>query len=139
MNEWPRGNTDPWRERVARRIGVFVGVIVVAFVVTGTAVIAQRLSDEAIAVVAGAACGVGASIPTSLLIVWVAQRRQERAAPQQQAQGTYPPVVVVQQPPPPNSYPPRQADYLGPYLPASQREFNVVGGDLEGPRGERYQ
>jgi len=126
-------------------VRVLASVVLVAFAVTLAVVVGQRLSDQAMAVLAGAVCGVGASIPTSLLIVWVTRRRQEEHAEQRPAQppaGAYPPVIVVQQPghsamtgP---SYP-HPSGYLAPYTPPSPREFTVVGGGLEEVSHGRYQ
>ena len=125
--------------RFAARIRVFVGVVTVAFVVTLAVMVGQRLSDQAVAVLAGAVCGVGASIPTSLLIAWTTRRRQEQVTARSMA-AQYPPVVVVQQPPQQaglGAAP--QPGYLGPYLPPAQREFTVVGGGMEERRYGSYQ
>jgi len=67
--------------------GVFAAVLAV--------VVGKRMSAEAMAVVIGVVCGVAASIPTSLLVVWALGQRQER---QRESQGMagYPPVVIVQ-------------------------------------------
>ena len=60
------------------RVRIFAGLVMMAFAVTLAVVVGRRLSDEALAVLAGAVCGVGAAIPTSLLIVAVSRRRDER-------------------------------------------------------------
>jgi hypothetical protein len=126
-----------WRRRTSNRLRVFLGIVGVGFAVGLAVVVGQRLSGEAMAVLAGTVCGVAASIPTSLLIVWVTRRRQEQASTQ--STGTYPPVIVVQ-PPAQNGMPSgSQAGYLGPYVPPAQREFNVVGGGVEEVRHGRYQ
>ena len=109
-----------------------------AFVVTLAVVIGQRLSDQAMAVLAGAVCGVGASIPTSLLIVWVARRRQEQQ-PTQPTPGIYPPVVVVQPPAQPGAPNLRHPGYLPPQPSPVPREFTVVGGEMEEVRYGSYQ
>jgi hypothetical protein len=59
---------------------IFAGLVAMAFAVTLAAVVGRRLSDEALAVLAGAVCGVGAAIPTSLLIVAVTRRGGAGAA-----------------------------------------------------------
>jgi hypothetical protein len=56
------------------------------------AVIGARMSPEALAVVIGVICGVGASVPVSLLILTFLARKDER---RQTAQRDYPPVIVV--------------------------------------------
>lgn len=108
------------------RLKVFAALMMVAFAVTLALVIASRLSDEALAVLAGSVCGVGAAIPTSLLIVAVTRRRDGewvRPAPQQ---GPYPPVVVVA---PPGAQQRSSGWALPPSLAAPvQRQFTVVGG-----------
>ena len=68
-------------------------VALIAFAVTLAVIIGQRMSTEAMAVVVGVACGVLASIPTSLLILAVSGRRGEREVRQQRRD--YPPVVIV--------------------------------------------
>ncbi|HET89242.1 MAG TPA: hypothetical protein ENN99_00665 [Chloroflexi bacterium] len=112
------------------RLKVFGGAVVLALVVTLALVIGNRLSDEALAVLAGAVCGVGAALPTSLLIVSVTRRReeQEHTSHMQPAmpQTTYPPVIVVA----PSAQ--QRADAWNP-LPTTlnaplQRQFTVVGG-----------
>ncbi len=93
------------------RLQVFAGVAATAFAVTLAVVIGNRLSEQALAVLAGAVCGVGAAIPTSLLIVAVTRRRDEKGqnlsqlgqphrgmARYQQPQNAYPPAVVIAPP-----------------------------------------
>ena len=103
--------------------------------------IGSRMSADAMAVVVGVACGVLASIPTSLLMIWALRyRQQERSEGRDQAPQTagaryYPPVVVVNPGtghtgshyglpglPPPPPYPPE-----GHLISAGQRAFRVMG------------
>jgi hypothetical protein len=123
---------------------VALGLVALAFVATLAVIVGNRLSDEALAVLAGAVCGVGAAIPTSLLILAIARRKdkpEERPQMYAQQQGAYPPVIVVA---PPNvqqqpynwngGYPPSLA-------PPTQRQFTVVGGtptNMEVKSDERY-
>ena len=59
--------------------------IAAAFAITLAVLIGNRLSTEAMAVLAGAVCGVAAALPTSLLIIAVTQRaRHTQSAPQPQ-------------------------------------------------------
>ena len=117
--------------RVAKRLGVVLLIFVAAFGLTLAVMVGQRLSDQAMAVIAGAVCGVAASIPPSLLIIWVTRRKS--GAPQTWA-GPYPPVVVVQPPAMP-AVPTGATDprYPPTLIPAGvapmQREFVVVGED----------
>jgi hypothetical protein len=126
---------------VGRRLKVFGVLVVMAFAVTLAVIVGNRLSDEALAVLAGAVCGVGAAIPTSLLIVSVTQRRREEVHTQPPTQqGAYPPVVVVTAPG--TQQRPDAWQALPPSLTAPmQRQFTVVGGtpvDAEVRTYERY-
>ena len=124
------------RDNSGDRLKIFAGLASLAFAVTLAVIVGNRLSDEAMAVLAGAVCGVGAAIPTSLIVVAVSrrhdgQRGQQHAQPHTQ-QGAYPPVVVVapqggqqwandwRQPPPLTA--------------PVQRQFTVVGGAQEAQR-----
>jgi len=125
------------------RLKIFIGLVVLAFAVTLAVIVGNRLSDEALAVLAGAVCGVGAAIPTSLLIVAVSRRRNEeneRRVQPSTPQGVYPPVVVVA--PPGVQQRPNVWSGLPPSLTAPiQRNFTVVGGasvDAEVMSHERY-
>ena len=112
------------------RLKVLSGLMVVAFAVTLVIVVSNRLNDEALAVLAGTVCGVGAAIPTSLIIVAITRRRREeppRVSPPAYQQGMYPPVVVVT--PQGGQQQPSGWNALPPSLTAPvQREFTVVGG-----------
>lgn len=144
MNEITRNRNDAWN-----RSKVFGGLAALAFAVTLAVVVGNRLSDEALAVLAGAVCGVGAAIPTSLLIVAVSRKRdaegttarcEEQVRPSMSSQGMYPPVVVVA----PQGGQQRLQGWNG--LPPSlsapmQRNFTVVGGtpvDMEEESHGRY-
>jgi len=102
-------------------------VTAAAFAVTLAVLIGDRLSTEAMAVLAGAVCGVGAAIPTSLLTIAVTrhthQPEQQSQRPQftQPVMFTVPPVQI--QPPPPAPQPATWGDALRP----SPRHFTVVG------------
>ena len=113
------------------RLRVVACIAAAAFAVTLAVLVGQRLSDQAVAVLTGAICGVSASIPTSLLVVWVTRKREQPLAQQPANPGLYPPVIVVQ--PPQNAAPgnPYPAGYLPPYAAPSPREFTVVGGEAE--------
>jgi hypothetical protein len=88
-------------------------IILVGLVASSVAlaiVVGQRLSAEAMAVIVGVIAGVAASIPTSLMIVWLATRqpaaeRAPAAAPpppaERPAPAGQPRLVVIQQPPAP--------------------------------------
>jgi hypothetical protein len=115
------------------RVKALAGLTAIAFAVTLALVIGNRLSDEALAVLAGAACGVGAAIPTSLLIVAITQRPHKQA-PADHPQA-YPPVVVIA---PPGSGQQTSAWNSLPssMIPPMERNFTVVGDapmDTESP------
>ena len=126
-----------------KRLKVFAGLVILAFAVTLAVIVGNRLSDEAMAVLAGAVCGVGAAIPTSLLVVAVSRQRNEenkRRVQPPAPQGIYPPVVVVA--PPGVQQQPNVWNGLPPSLTAPmQRTFTVVGGapvETEVMTHERY-
>ncbi len=123
MNEQTRHNN------VGERLQIFAGLAATAFAVTLAVIIGNRLSDEALAVLAGAVCGVGAAIPTSLLVVAVTRRRDEARAPTTMVapQSPYPPVIVVA--PPGGQQGANGWNALPPSFNAPiQRHFTVVGG-----------
>lgn len=121
------------------RSKVFAGLMAMTFAATLAMIVANRLSDESLAVLAGAMCGVGAAIPTSLLVVLVSRQRDERREREWERererervqttrpQGVYPPVVVVA--PPAGQQ--RAGDWnmlASPLTTPAQRQFTVVGG-----------
>ena len=110
-------------------------IILLAFAVTLAVIIGQRMSTDAMAVVIGVACGVLASIPTSLLILAVSSRRGERQVPQQR-HPNYPPVVIVN----PGSNQPRylQQPFQAPLAQEPERQFRVVGDEDVVLDGGRY-
>jgi hypothetical protein len=114
-----------------KHIGALFGL---TFVVVLAVVVAKQMSTEAMAVVIGVACGVMASIPTSVLLL-VVLIRKDRKEPDEGGRRSdasrYPPVVVVQGGVPQSLYPGPQAGYwpTPPPGPTSSRQFHVVGGD----------
>ena len=106
-------------------------IVAAAFAVGLAVVIGNRMSADAMAVVVGVVCGVLASVPTSLLLLWALGRRQGEGADGQARNGMggpYPPVVVVN---------PGSSGYGGPGYgpptprleppPGEPRSFRVVG------------
>ena len=84
------------------RVSAIIGLGVVAFAVTLAVYIGTHLSDEAISVLTGAACGVGAMLQAALVWGLALLRRREReqanTMPQMPPQSMYPPVIVVAPP-----------------------------------------
>jgi len=76
-------------------------IVGAAFAVALAVVIGSRMSADAMAVLVGVACGIGASVPTCLLLVWVLVRRGQAMASGANGSGrngagaNYPPVVVI--------------------------------------------
>jgi hypothetical protein len=133
---WPEERDVP---NVGKRVRNFLIALSLAFSVTLAIILGQRLSDQAVSILAGAACGVAASIPTSLLIVWVTRQRskEEKVQRQQPAQGMYPPVIVVQPPAQPG-LPPGQQQAYPQMQPPAPRQFTVVGEEFDaGDYGRR--
>lgn len=109
-----------------------------AFGVTLAIVIGERMSSEAMAVLMGVVAGVAASIPTSLIVVWIAAKVMLK--PNEPTPVEPPRVVVMQQPPQqpapvygytaPQQYPgwgggPAYPAVAAPPMP---RKFTVIGG-----------
>ncbi len=122
-------NEQTKRNNVGDRLQIFAGLAATAFAVTLAVIVGNRLSDEALAVLTGAVCGVGAAIPTSLLIVAVTRRQdrgREMQQPAVQPQNTYPPVVVVA--PPGGQRWLEGGARMPPFEAPVERRFTVVGG-----------
>lgn len=77
------------------RIAIWASITSIAFAVALAIYTGSKLSDQALAVIAGAVCGVGATLPPSLLIIAVIYYRQQTQHPRQPTTAPYPPVVVV--------------------------------------------
>jgi hypothetical protein len=109
----------------------FLFVAGTVFSVAFAVVVGTRMSPDAMAVIIGIICGVLASIPTSVLMVWVLRQRDKHLETQF-AQGgrfgQYPPVVVVNGQGT-NGY---GNSYMAPPLPpttipSGPRDFKVIG------------
>ena len=111
-------------------------VALIAFVVTLAVIIGQRMSTDAMAVVVGVACGVLASVPTSLLILAVSGRQGGRREREVRPQRDYPPVVIVN---PGNSQPRYlQQPFQPPPVQKQDRQFRVIGDEDVVLDGGRY-
>ena len=104
----------------------------VAFGVVLAAVIGVRLDQAALAVIAGVACGVAASIPTGLLVVFLLRRRDaadEKRTARGYGREMAPPAQVVVVAPPAAPQLPQPASWPGGFASPTpaRREFAVIG------------
>ena len=122
-------------------------LVAAAFAVALAIVVGNRMSADAMAVVVGVVCGVLASVPTSLLLIWALGRRGGGAMagldsqPRNGAQ--YPPVVVVNPGPGygASMYGPPAAPYMDQRQmlpPAGPRTFRVVGDEETNPDNTQH-
>lgn len=123
-----------------QRVGRFVALVAVIFAITAGVVVTQRLSDDALALLLGLACGVLVMIPTAGigLLLW----RRESARQQRYARPEYsgsPPVIVVtpsalpgygaQRPALGQSGQREYGDGAWTMAPRRERNFTIVGGE----------
>jgi len=112
------------------RATLIIGLGVVAFAVTLGTYVGTHLSNEAISVLTGAACGVGAMLPAVTIGSLSLLRRRENVAPPAQPPAQYPPVFVVAPQSLPNASPANNWQNRYPQdfdTPASERQFSVIG------------
>lgn len=113
------------------RLGVLLGVV---FALAAGVVVTQRLSSDALSLLLGLACGVGAMAPTLLLGAVLWRRQEERLREQRSAApaSAQPPVVVIAPPMLPGygaQYPALPEQPLA-WTPSRQeRKFTMVGGE----------
>jgi hypothetical protein len=111
------------------RAAAIIGLGVVAFAVTLAVYVGSHLSNEAMSVLTGAACGVGAVLPTAIIAgLALARRREREDVPRMSPpQPMYPPVIVVA---PPTNTPQSPHSPYAPALPmALPRQFTIIGED----------
>lgn len=78
-----------------RKYFMFAGIV---FAISLAVVVGLRMSADAMAVIIGIMFGLLASVPTSVILVWVLRQRDkqlEAQFSQTRPFGQYPPVVVV--------------------------------------------
>ena len=74
-----------------------LGLAIIGFSIALAVTVAYRMSAEAMAVVIGVVFGVLASIPMSVLILFITQRQRRQEEESRWSQGrNAPPVVVIQ-------------------------------------------
>lgn len=100
-------------------------LIGLVFAITLALVVGFRLSTEALAVTVGVGLGVAASIPTTVLVIFILLRHQNRVEKQSNQIPQQPPVVVVTsgQNSPPHTYSPS----ISALPPPTGRTFTIVG------------
>lgn len=122
---------------LGQRVARFVALISLIVGIVGVVVVSERLSQDALALTLGLACGVAAMAPTVLLAVLL-WRRAERSAVQSAAsapaaQPYAPPVIVVAPPalPAQNADAYRTAALNPAWMPGypAERKFTIVGED----------
>ena len=116
-----------------------IGLGVVAFAVTLAVYVGTHLSNEAMTVLTGAACGMGAVLPAVIIGALSLSRRRDadRAVPPSPrlpaiapyAASQYPPVIVIASP---NALPAGAGGWQGMYpqefnAPVGARQFSVIG------------
>lgn len=110
-----------------KRLGPVAYVAVTIFAVTLAILIGGRLTDEAMAALAGAVCGIGAAIPASLLIFALTQHKRDTVNRSvQPSQMTQPQMMMI----PPVMIPPQQPQSPPPATWETApiaRHFTVVG------------
>lgn len=107
----------------------FIYAVGVAFTVALAVVIGVRLSPDAMAVIIGIICGVLASIPTSVILVWALRQRDKQAEVEMSPgrYGNYPPVVVVNGQGTNGYGQPSPQPALTAAAPPGSRDFKVIG------------
>lgn len=113
-------------------LGRVLLVLGLVFGVTLAAVVGNRMSAEAMAVVVGVVCGVAAGIPTSaLLLLAMGRRDRQRDEERPPRFGASPPVVVIQGGSPQALPSGRETGYWPavPPMAHGQRDFHIVGDD----------
>ncbi len=104
-------------------------IIITAIAITITAIFSLRASVDALAVVIGVVLGVGASVPTTLLITYILTRpHNNQGLAQQAGLSGQPPVVVINT----QDKPAVAGSAMLPALttPAQNRKWTVIG-DVE--------
>lgn len=96
-----------------------------AFSISLALILGLRISSDALAVIIGVILGVLASLPTTLLLVFVSSRQQNKLNQPPYPPGQHPPVVVINASDKPPAYAPSA---LPPAYPANgTRRWTVIG------------
>jgi hypothetical protein len=102
-------------------------IIGVAFAITLAIIFGTRISPDALAVVIGVLLGIAASVPTTLLVVFILTRQQNRLEKSAQPMFQQPPVFVINAGDKPQPLAPPALP--APYLSAADtgRKWTVIG------------
>ena len=120
------------------RVAAIMGLGIVAFAVTLAVYVGERLSKEAVSVLTGAVCGMGAMLPAAIIGMLTLVRRREHPvvappAPMMQPNmSQYPPVIVVTPQSLPGGMTPNAQTWQGLFqqgfsAPPVERQFSVIG------------
>ncbi len=119
-----------------------IALSALAFAVTFAVVVTSRLSDQALAVVAGVICGIAIGLPVNIGVLLALRQNCGQSVDSNTGQpyetanrpmsARQPPIYVLGQLPNVQGYAPPPAPYYGASLPASEplyrpREFKIVG------------
>lgn len=78
-----------------KRILIVLGVI---FILALCITVAKNMSSDAMAIVVGIICGIGASIPTCLLMLFLTRREDAYENPEPRQNPQFPSVMIVTPP-----------------------------------------
>lgn len=110
-------------------------IVLFAFAITLAVVVGWRMSAEAMAVVIGVIAGVSASIPTSLIVIWLTLRARPAAPPpppaRREPESDQPRIIVVNAPSPATSNYPMATPSLHSLNERPARRFTIIGGSEE--------
>lgn len=119
------------------RVAAIMGLGIVAFAVTLAVYVGEHLSQEAVSVLTGAVCGMGAMLPAAVVGILALVRRRESQygappAPVHPPASQYPPVIVVTPQSLPNGAPLNAQTWQGLFqqgfsAPPVERQFSVIG------------
>ncbi|MBI5304930.1 MAG: hypothetical protein HY868_22545 [Chloroflexi bacterium] len=125
------GNDSMRNKDWLRNAGLLVALV---FAVTLAIIVGNRLSNEAMAVLVGALCGISATLPVSLALMVAINKnwgRGESRREEYESRPMQPPVYIIA---PPQAAPwqsgfPMDQTFLPPNAPTlgAPREFKIVG------------
>lgn len=116
-----------------KAILAFLATIAVALIF----IIGKRMTPDAMAVVVGIVCGIGASIPTSLVMLLLMRRRDRESEAEAQRGMPQMPTVMIVNPSVGNPGPYQQpaSQFMPSYGHTMPRQFQVVGADAQDDQG----